>query len=149
MTDILMQVLSDSYLLVIPLVIAYLVYRKDRNVYPLLLSILLTLLIVTALKVAIVEPRPCASLGALECADPMQSFPSRHAALVFAALVFLWPRRPMFTAYAGYAFLIGLSRVSLGEHYPHDVLAGALIGLAIGYICLKTAKRIGIQKRVW
>jgi membrane-associated phospholipid phosphatase len=29
--------------------------------------------------------------------------------------------------------MIALSRVSLGVHYPSDVLAGAALGTAIGY----------------
>nr|NIQ11723.1 phosphatase PAP2 family protein [Gammaproteobacteria bacterium] len=36
-------------------------------------------------------------------------------------------------AYLVIAFLIGLSRIFLGLHYPTDVLVGAILGGSIGY----------------
>jgi len=59
------------------------------------------------------------------------AMPSGHATTAFAALVAfgtLWPRvRTMFLIYA---FLIAISRVVVTAHYPTDVLAGALVGIA-------------------
>lgn len=69
------------------------------------------------------------------------SFPSGHAmyslALVLALLLLFW-RRPGFAAWrwpalgVGLAFslVVGVSRLYLGVHYPSDVLAGWLCGLA-------------------
>jgi membrane-associated phospholipid phosphatase len=54
------------------------------------------------------------------------SFPSAHATTSFAAVaVYPLPLRPL-------AVLMAASRVVLGVHYPSDVLAGALLGTAIG-----------------
>lgn len=62
-----------------------------------------------------------------------RSFPSGHAAGAIAgayALVRLAPEgRVVFWILAA---LIAFSRVYLGVHYPADVLAGALLGLAVG-----------------
>jgi len=35
------------------------------------------------------------------------------------------------------AVLIGVGRVSIGAHYPADVLAGALVGLAVALVILR------------
>lgn len=64
--------------------------------------------------------------------DP--SFPSGHAqsaAVIWGYLAYHF-RRPLLWAVAVVAILgIGLSRVVLGVHYPQDVVAGWLIGLAL------------------
>jgi membrane-associated phospholipid phosphatase len=57
--------------------------------------------------------------------------PSGHATTAFAVLVAfgtLWPRAR--TILLVYAVLIGISRPLVIAHYPSDVLAGALVGIA-------------------
>lgn len=59
------------------------------------------------------------------------SFPSDHATAAFAIAVaiYLRNRRAGHVALA-LAFLVSLSRVAVGTHYPGDVLAGAALGAA-------------------
>ncbi len=71
------------------------------------------------------------------------SFPSNHALNNFAAAVFFWRLFPnlkwvLFST----AFLVSVSRVYLGLHYPSDILAGALIGSFLGYIFAEIILRI-------
>jgi undecaprenyl-diphosphatase len=82
--------------------------------------------------------RPCRALSdaitPLGCAGGY-SFPSNHALNNFAAASFI---SRLFPNYKWIVFivaaLIAISRVYLGIHYPSDILGGALIGAAFGYL---------------
>jgi undecaprenyl-diphosphatase len=70
------------------------------------------------------------------------SFPSAHAANTFAVATFVssFYRRTRVWLYL-VAALVAYSRVYVGVHYPGDVLAGALLGLGIGFGCAYLLKR--------
>lgn len=82
--------------------------------------------------------RPCRALSdaitPLGCAGGY-SFPSNHALNNFAAATFI---SRLFPNYKWVVFivaaLVAISRVYLGIHYPSDILGGALIGAAFGYL---------------
>ncbi len=75
------------------------------------------------------DPEPLVSLPATS------SFPSGHATVAFAcatvlALAVPRLRWPLFAL----AALIAFSRVYVGVHYPLDVLAGAALGVLLGFV---------------
>ncbi|WP_353892120.1 phosphatase PAP2 family protein [Proteinivorax hydrogeniformans] len=60
------------------------------------------------------------------------SFPSNHAAMSFIVALTIYRLNPKIGKY--FLFLAGfvsLSRVYVGVHYPSDIIAGALLALAI------------------
>jgi undecaprenyl-diphosphatase len=65
------------------------------------------------------------------------SFPSGHTLLSFAVATVIARRHPWLTPWAyGFAMLVGVSRISVGVHWPVDVLAGAVLGVLIGAVVL-------------
>jgi len=88
------------------------------------------------LKEMIARPRPCQTMSAVHLlvgCGAAYSMPSSHAANAFAQAVFFGtlvrkPRKYL----AFIAFLIAISRVFVGVHYPGDVLVGSIIGITIG-----------------
>jgi undecaprenyl-diphosphatase len=68
--------------------------------------------------------------------NTFSSFPSDHAVLFFALAVPLWSRsRGLGAAAMAWALvIICLPRVYLGYHWPSDVIAGAVIGVALAVV---------------
>lgn len=62
-----------------------------------------------------------------------KSFPSRHVFSVFViAMTFLWLCPPAGAVFLVVGVLLALCRVIGGVHFPRDVIAGALAGIAAG-----------------
>lgn len=63
------------------------------------------------------------------------SFPSGHASFFFAlsTVVYLHNKRVGILFYVASA-AIGLARVATGVHYPTDILGGAILGIAVGWL---------------
>jgi undecaprenyl-diphosphatase len=72
-------------------------------------------------------------------------FPSCHSANSFALAVFIamFVKRRGFSLFiVGWALLNSYSRLYLGVHYPGDLLVGAIIGSAFGFLCYVIASAL-------
>lgn len=98
------------------------------------------------LKRLINRPRPFTintDMTLLVSAPHGSSFPSGHAIACFvAATILLRYDKRMGIPALILAILISFSRLYLYVHFPSDVLAGALIGVALGFLVGFAAKRI-------
>ncbi|MFF1641977.1 phosphatase PAP2 family protein [Streptomyces sp. NPDC058246] len=93
------------------------------------------------------EDRPCQSLHVktLEaCPAPGDwSFPSNHTVIAAAAAVaLLFVSRRLGTVAVAAACAMAVSRVWVGVHYPHDVVAGMLIGTLIAMLLTAGLRRL-------
>lgn len=81
--------------------------------------------------------------------DTSPSFPSGHTSLAFQTATTLsieYPKWYVIVPSYAWASAVGYSRIHLGEHYPSDVLAGALIGAASAYVSYEGNKWL---RKIW
>lgn len=95
------------------------------------LAIMLNYLI----KLIVKRPRPVLEgLPPLGGAPSSLSFPSAHATSSFAVATAMTRVDSLGALAFVLAFALALGRPYLGMHYPSDVLAGALLGVALGLL---------------
>jgi len=76
-----------------------------------------------------------------------QSFPSAHTSISFSSAEFMRKRYGWGYGVPAYALasFVAYSRVEAREHYAHDVIAGAAIGIASSYIFTRPYKGWHVQ----
>lgn len=116
-------------------------FKKTRRIGGMgLLALLLMLLINNmGLKNLFARPRPYdvnTAIITLAERPTSYSFPSGHTASAFSAATVFFRKLPKKygVPILILAFLMGLSRIYVGVHYPTDVLGGMLCGIAISYL---------------
>ncbi|MCK5519687.1 MAG: phosphatase PAP2 family protein [Candidatus Marinimicrobia bacterium] len=115
--------------------------KRGRIVFVLLL---LTVSFTDSIAYKVIKPgikryRPCHALEntrVLEKCGGKWSMPSNHAANFFAAatILGLFYRRGRLTFFTVAVLSGAYSRIYVGKHYPGDVLAGALFGMAAAFL---------------
>jgi decaprenylphosphoryl-5-phosphoribose phosphatase len=86
-------------------------------------------------KLIVRRPRPILEgLPPLGGAPSSLSFPSAHATSSFAVATAMTRVDPIGALAFVLAFALALGRPYLGMHYPSDVLAGAVLGVALGLL---------------
>lgn len=110
------------------------------------LAVVAAFLVNDGVKSLFDEQRPCRTLHTVtvETCPPLGdwSFPSNHTAIAAAAAAaLLVANRRLGLVALPLAVLMALSRVWIGVHYPHDVLAGFVLGTLVGWPLTVAARR--------
>jgi undecaprenyl-diphosphatase len=102
-------------------------------------SILVTAILVLAIKFSVRRRRPDGQWGAIYRSTDPHSFPSGHAARAFLITTLAIGLGPAWFGIVAllWAPLVTLARVAMGVHYLSDVLAGVLVGLLMGVVILR------------
>lgn len=140
--DVVMAVISqfgrfEFFLAVVPL-LYWCIHKQFGKQLAYLLA--LTNIVNAVVKHALRQPRPFwLEESAGRATEASYGFPSNHAQTATVVYLFVanWVRRGWVWLLAGmFIVLMGLSRVYLGVHFPHDVAAGLVIGLLVlgGYL---------------
>jgi len=149
--DMIMPVASRLKYFIIPIILCWLFLITKKNLKYRMIAIMILVMIGVAdwtnyrIRLAINRPRPYHSLSAVRrnVSSAWQvtpvlskkiygksfSFPSSHAVNTFAAAFFLsYYFRSLIPFVYFLAFIISLSRIYVGDHFPFDVIAGSLLG---------------------
>ena len=123
------QAAGDALELVLPASAAglTLIHRDRVGTVAFLKSAVVTTGLTYALKLAVQERRPNGGT---------RSFPSGHTSISFCSAEFARERygwQPAIPEYLAATF-VAYSRVEVKEHYVHDVLAGAIIGIVSSHL---------------
>ncbi len=101
----------------------------------------------TAFKQLFRQPRPywigdVDHMGQIETSYGIPSTHASNTLSVWAYLAYQMKKRWLWVLAVATVLLIGLSRLYLGVHFPHDILGGWIIGLTVLFLYIKYEKRI-------
>lgn len=102
---------------------------------------------VTILKVLIHRPRPWSEASPAGWSEYLHSsdfhsFPSGESTTTFAIAVMLgWWYPTLRVPLVSIAAVVAVARVLVGSHHPSDVVAGALLGIGVAQLLIRSAER--------
>ncbi len=134
-------VTSRTFVVFLPFLLL-LWFREKKHLLPVLLAGLFAVAFADAsshvMKDLVMRQRPCNALENVHLlvgCSQSYSMPSNHASNAFAFAMTIWflLRSRLSFFFIAAAALISFSRISVGVHYPSDILVGALVGTAAAY----------------
>lgn len=139
-------------------VIVLLAYKKHGLAFILttIIAVIMNdILLHQVIKPLVGRTRPCHVVEILKhvsnCSGSF-SFPSNHAAnaFVIASISGLYfKNKSLIMTLFALALIVALSRVYLGQHYPTDILAGAIFGSAVGFLGYRLNPKVLQYLNTW
>lgn len=131
------EIIGSTIYLAPLLILALLLIGKKRTALEVLAIFIVSCGTIYLLKHAIAAPRPFDADSTIVnyAGETGFGMPSGHALISMVTLGWVWVRHPrslfLTLGTAFLIFMIGLSRVYLGAHYPSQVVAGWACGLLL------------------
>ncbi len=135
---------TDAVLGVFALMFAFLWFRFRLRAFLAGAGVVVAYAASEVLKLVVREERPCRTTPSLaECPEPGDwSFPSNHSVIAGASAVAIWAlHRTLGWVAAVCAVAAAASRVVVGVHYVHDVLAGLALGALVSWVIAVLLKK--------
>ena len=128
------------------LLIVFFWVRKEKKLALLMaVGILVGALFTYPLKFLIGRERPYDQITGTRLLTPSESdpsFPSGHAEMSFLAATVVSRFHPEYSKYLyAFSFIVALSRIYVGVHFPADAIGGIIVGIIIGKVMLMVANR--------
>lgn len=143
------------YLMVATLIF-FIIFGKDKRqelkmiIYAAASVVLSRLVITEIIRYLYHSPRPFMVYDFTPLLyDYANSFPSGHAAFFFAlaTIIFLFHKKWGVAYFTG-GFIIGISRIMAGIHWPLDILGGLVVGMISAILIYSASRRI-LQRIKW
>ena len=151
----------DIYIIILIIIVFYNLTKKNENSFykeeiylwlapiaVISISYLIDGLFLEIIKPLLDFPRPplalpIGSMNIVGIAEYHHSFPSGHSSFAMLVVASIWPLLFTWQRFLGIIFVlwVGISRISLGAHFPADVLAGFASALLIVIIVRLAIKR--------
>ncbi len=133
------------------IIVILLIWKGGKQGRIMVMLIIPVIILSDQLAASVLKPyfqrmRPCMALPDVHLLVNKKispSMPSAHAANFFAVAAFFgYFFRRYRVLFFVIAFIVGLSRISIGVHYPFDVLVGALLGVGCASVVILSWKII-------
>lgn len=135
---ILNKITTSSVYIIYPISLLVLLINGDKRFWKALFIPGVSFVLLSIFRNYYNAPRPYEVLDIVPIIDKEtkgKSFPSRHVFSVFViAMTLYYILKPLGIALMLIGIIVGIVRVLGGVHFPRDVIAGAIIGIACSII---------------
>lgn len=135
--DIFWIFLAKYCIFIFGLILIYLLFKDRKLSFKIIFTLAISIIIVELIKKSLFFPRPFLqeNIKLLIAHQSDSTFPSKHTTAAFAVAFGIFLQKKKIGIWLlVLAFLIAISRIIAGVHYPLDIAGGILIAVSVAYL---------------